>query len=380
LPSAVKVSPAAATLRKQIVKSLTDQGFDVRGGRLKAFQSADKDRVRALHATAVSHRVQDARPRLAKHENTLLRWLANGDQVDPEAIRPTLARVHRGSPEELLFRYAKLHWSIPVSAGYGRRLRFLVLDEANGKLMGLIGLGDPVMNLGARDRYIGWDQEQKSRRLKYVLDAFVLGAVPPYSLLLCGKLIAMLAASEQVRSAFRREYADAPSRISQSESDGRLAMLTTTSALGRSSVYNRLRYDGRLIFQSVGSTEGSGEFHFTNGLYRDIAAFARDNCTPTGKHAAWGSGFRNRREVVKKCLQALGISSEWVYHGIRREVFAVPLAANAREFLRGEHERLRYHKIDATDVCAYFKARWLVPRSHRDTRFRAWQRDQWRLW
>ena len=40
-------------------------------------------------------------------------------------------------------------------------------------------------------------------RLRNVMDAFVLGAVPPYRELLCGKLVAMLAASDEVRDAFR---------------------------------------------------------------------------------------------------------------------------------------------------------------------------------
>ena len=39
----------------------------------------------------------------------------------------------------LLWRWLSLHWSIPVSSGYGRRLRFLVVDEGHqGKVIGLI--------------------------------------------------------------------------------------------------------------------------------------------------------------------------------------------------------------------------------------------------
>jgi hypothetical protein len=112
--------------------------------------------------------------------------------------------------------------------------------------------------------------------------AFVLGAVPPYSFLLGGKLVAMLATSSQVRLDFSKKYADRAARISSEPGDGRLAMITTTSALGRSSIYNRLTFDGRTLYNRAGQTAGSGEFHFSNGLYSDISAYAARYCIPTG--------------------------------------------------------------------------------------------------
>ena len=72
-------------------------------------------------------------------------------------------------------------------------MRFLVWDTENGKLIGILALGDPVFNLSARDHHIGWTSTQRKKRLVGVMDAYVLGAVPPYSSLLCGKLIACLA-------------------------------------------------------------------------------------------------------------------------------------------------------------------------------------------
>ena len=128
--------------------------------------------------------------------------MASGTDVDPDKIRPVLIEVQPDSKEELLFRYATLHWSIPVSSGYGRRLRFIVVDEYNEKLIGVLGLGDPIFNLGKRDSWIGWSKDDRRERLHQIMDAFVLGAVPPYSYLLCGKLVAMLAASDQVRGRF----------------------------------------------------------------------------------------------------------------------------------------------------------------------------------
>jgi hypothetical protein len=58
-----------------------------------------------------------------------------------------------------------------VSAGFGRRLRYLVWDKGHNKLLGIIGLGDPVFNLKARDDVINWNVKDRGRHLVNVLDA-----------------------------------------------------------------------------------------------------------------------------------------------------------------------------------------------------------------
>jgi Domain of unknown function (DUF4338) len=367
-------------LRDRIIRSVRAQGFRVRNLAILPPKELSKEGIRKLHKTAVEHRIDKSRDTLFRNEKELLQHVASGNEIVPSRISPRLVEIQPESKEELLFRYASLHWSIPVSSGYGRRLRFLVVDEHNGKLIGLIGLGDPVYSLGPRDQWVGWTLSDRKKRLRNVLDAFVLGAVPPYSFLLCGKLVAMLAASNTVRDAFKRKYGGTRSVIGHKVHDGRLALITTTSALGRSSLYNRLRLGERLLYQSVGFTKGSGEFHFSNGLYGAITEFAENHCEPTAKQNRWGTGFRNRREVIKKCLPALGLSSNWVYHGVKREVFVIPLARNSREFLRGEHSRLRWFDHSVPNLFLFFRERWLLPRSKRDLGFNSWKRNDWQLW
>ncbi len=162
--------------------------------------------------------------------------------------------------------------------------------------------------------------------------------------------------------------------------DARLALITTTSALGRSSIYNRVKYGERLLFHSVGFTRGSGEFHFLNGLYGAISEYAVRYCEPTAKQERWGTGFRNRREVVRKCLAKVGLSTEWLYHGIQREIFMIPLAQNACEFLQGKHSRLRWFDQSVEDLFGFFSERWLLPRAERDQSYKFWDRAEWRLW
>ena len=316
------------------------QGFHVRDNAVSFRQRRDKRSIRKRHEHAVVKRIQIAQPALEKLETELLDFIASGDEVDPACICPRLHHVEADTIESRLFKYACLHWSIPISEGYGRRLRFLVFDDSNRKLIGLIGLGDPVYSIKARDKWIGWDANAKAQRLYHVMDAYVLGAVPPYSRLLGGKLVALAAVSNEIRQAFTLRYANRQSLIAEKTREPHLALVTTASALGRSSLYNRVRVRSRTVFERVGFTDGWGEFHFSEGVYERLTDFANEHCVPTAKKEKWGSGFRNRRELVRKALAKLGFSESLLHHGIQRELLVAPLAVNARKFLRGEVAKL----------------------------------------
>ena len=367
-------------LKKLIVNSLEEQGFIIEDDQIKLPPDLDKRKIRELHKMAIQHKIDNAGIELKRKEKILIQFIALGKEINPQKIKPCLVEVSPNSLDELLFRYASLHWSIPVSSGYGRRLRFLVMDAYHEKLIGLIGLGDPVFSLKARDEWVKWGHEEKRQRLRYVMDAFVLGAVPPYSYLLCGKLVAMIVASNEVREAFRKKYGEKRSLIQMKKHDGRLAMITTTSALGRSSIYNRLKYKDRLLFQRVGFTKGFGEFHFSNGIYQKIYEFVSQTCEPTAKNSKWGKGFRNRREIVGKCLKALGLSKDWLNHGVQREIYAIPLASNTREFLQGSEDILFEYDQSVDDLFSFFRERWLLPRAKRDKRYLDFTPETYLLW
>jgi hypothetical protein len=384
--SSKETPPSKQVLRAAVLESLEEQGFVVSDGAIIPAADAGKDAVRALHAAAVSHAVEKSRHNLIRHEKRLLGYLAEGATLDPKRIEPRLVEVAQQSEEELLFRYARLHWRVPTSAGYGRRLRFLVMDEHNDKLIGLIGLGDGVFSLTPRDEWVGWDLARRKVALRGMMDAHILGAVPPYSQLLGSKLVALLAASVDVREAFAERYAGRETVISGTQQDGHLALITTTGAFGRSSVYNRLRYraaapgPGRLVFEPVGFSKGAGQFHFANDLYAMLKAYAVANCKPSSRSASWGTGFRNRREVIEKALAHLGLNPRTLGHGVPREILCAPLARNAKAFLRGEELHLESFQETAEEFSQFWRERWLQGRSLRDARFREFVPASWQLW
>ena len=368
------------SLRNQVIKLLVSQGFEVKDNKILLPENYDKRHLRRLHKIAVQHKRQRAKKYLERYEKNFLNWIADGNEICIKNIHPQLIEVSSYTFEEKLFRYITLHWSIPVSSGYGRRLRFLILDRFNGKVIGVLGLGDPVFGLKARDEWIGWDVPTRKSRLKYVMDAFVLGAIPPYSYLLFGKFVALIVASREVRECFIKKYAGRPSFIKNEIHSGHLALITTSSAFGRSSLYNRITYKGQKVYYRLGFTRGSGEFHFSNGIYHSLFELVQKNSKPTAKQKKWGTGYRNRREVVQKALKILGLKADMLYHGVQREVYAVPLAQNSISFLNGEAQELKYYNWSISELFDWFKERWLLKRAQWDTKYKKFKRDEYSLW
>jgi hypothetical protein len=181
---------------------LNELGFvEDEDGRLRPPNSS-KEGLRAVHRLHRAERLSGEASFIKTAAPKLLQYFAEGKELVPSRISPRIQPVESGTMESDLFRLASLTWSVPVSQGYGRRMRFLVWDSSNGKLMGLIALGDPVFNLRVRDQRIGWTVEGREKRLVDVMDAYVLGALPPYSQLLGGKLIACLTRSREIRDCF----------------------------------------------------------------------------------------------------------------------------------------------------------------------------------
>lgn len=130
-------------LRERVIRVFVSHGFTVREGILIRPDAVSKDEIRKLHALSRMERIPQAGEWILKREHALMEYFAAGKEVIPEAIYPELEPVDSPLKAEL-FRNTSLLWSIPLSAGYGRRLRFPVFDGSNGKLMGLLALGHPV--------------------------------------------------------------------------------------------------------------------------------------------------------------------------------------------------------------------------------------------
>jgi len=290
------------------------------------------------------------------------RHFAAPSEVDPLRMRPVLWPVD-GRREGRIFRCVRSFWSAPTSLGFGRRMRFLLWDDANGKVMGVLGLTDPVVGLGVRDRHIGWSKEERTRRLYHVMSAHLLGAIPPYNRFRVAKLVALLAGSEVVREHFRERYGGRPSALLGAVRPPILAMVDAMGAFGKSAIYTRLRG-----WRFVGYTRGNSHFHL---VVEDVYAVFLRALECAGEEAVlrrnrFGHGPNWRIRVLRRGAEVMGVPfRRLLAHGLPRGYYVYPLLRNWKAFLRGEDERVEPLPLEGGALIAYWRARWLYPYLYR---------------
>lgn len=373
----IHVAFPEATIQRKISEHLHTLGFVRSADGSLISNGSTKDHIRALHSSQRQDRQNKNSDFITQHMPSLIKYFAAGNDVQPPRIYPVLERVFSGSWQSNLFRMASLTWSVPVSNGFGRRLRYLVWDKNNDKVIGLFAIGDPVFNLSVRDSAIGWNAHDRRSRLVNVMDAYVLGSLPPYSSLLCGKMVACLIRTRTVYRDFERTYGKNTGIISQKQKNARLLAVTTTSALGRSSVYNRLRLGGTNYFRSIGYTKGWGHFHIPDELFAKLRDYLRRNGHPYADLHQFGQGPNWRLRTTRAALKMLGLKDDLLRHGIQREVFISSLASNATEILRrGTGNPDISSLLDVDEVAGLALDRWILPRSLRRPEFQQWAREE----
>jgi hypothetical protein len=339
-----------------------------------------KERIRLHHSAQRIALRANEQQFLKRYGRLLLSHFAEGQDIIPEEVEPYISLVKADTEDAAVFRLATLLWSVPVSRGYGRRLRFLVRDRSNGKLLGLFALTDPVFNLKARDTWIGWSTDERRQRLVDVMDAHIVGAVPPYSTLLGGKITAALMTSQEVCETFASRYNQQTGIISQQCKHAQLLLITVTSALGRSSLYNRLKLPGIIDFVRVGQTTGWGHFHIPQPLFLLMRELLQREGHPYASGHQFGQGPNWRLRVAREAIKHVGLDPHLLQHGINREVYGVPLVANWRECLCGKEDVTTVLRPSVETIGKLAVNRWLIPRASRRSEYMNWTRENtWEL-
>jgi hypothetical protein len=361
-----------ARIRRALRRHLKDLGFTKSNDGSLMPPSNGKDTLRSMHGAQRAAKLESEARFIASQWPLLRCHFAAGTDVVPSEITPELELVESDTWQSNLFRLAALTWSVPVSQGYGRRMRFLVWDRHNNKLIGLIALGDPVFNLSVRDKYIGWSSDDRKQLLVGMLDAFVLGSLPPYNRLLGGKLVASLIRSVEVRDTFRSRYHTTKGIISHKRKHAELVAVTTTSALGRSSVYNRVKLGSTEYLKQLGYTEGWGHFHVPDSIFDDVRTYLRRRRHAYAKGFKFGDGPNWRLRALRLAMSLVGLRPELLRHGLKREVFITEFASNAREILKGTQKHPKYDGLlPVAEIARLARERWIIPRAVRCPDYRA---------
>lgn len=137
--------------------------------------------------------------------------------------------------------------------------------------------------------------------------------------------------------------------------------MTTTSAFGRSSIYNRLKYKDRLLAEPIGYTKGYGSIHL-DAVYPEIRQFLESK--DVYHYGGYGKGPKQRWQNIRRALSLLEVPQKKVKHGVEREVFLYRLVDKLEKGMSGG----RFGKstaIDSKEFSAYWLERWAIPRAHR---------------
>lgn len=369
----VSVNLKEANLKRSLRMHLHSLGFKKSEFGALVPPGNSKEVIRSLHKAQREERLGVSKKFISNKHEGLMKYFASGKDIDPTKISPVLEMVDSKCWTGDLFRLAALTWSVPVSSGFGRRLRYLVWDASNGKLMGLIAIGDPVFNLAVRDDFIGWNTKDRTDRLVNIMDAYVLGAIPPYNSLLCGKLIASLLRTRDIYDDFASKYDSSTGLISKFEKNARLLAVTTSSSMGRSSVYNRVRLDKRDYLKSLGYTSGWGHFHIPEWLFKELRDYLREKDHKYADQYGFGQGPNWRLRTIKAALSYLGFNNNLLRHGIKREVFISQLAENSIDILAsGEGTPDLRNLNSASTVSEMALERWVLPRATWDKKYLSW--------
>src|SRR5207244_10661845 len=176
-------------------------------------------------------------------------------------------------------------------------------------LIGIAAVGSSIVHIPERDSWVKWDTKARTKNLVYTMDAYVLGALPPYNHLLGGKLISYLMASKEVRKIFEEKYKGKITNISQRTAN-RLACIFTTSLYGKRSQYNRVKYDGDLVYIPIGHTRGYGTLHLADETFdamRDL--LKSEDILVTNR---FGDGPVWRMRVIRTAADLLKIDSDFL--------------------------------------------------------------------
>ena len=363
------MSISANELRGAVYKELERLGFtfDEEGELIPPIEN--KELIKELHRPARIEKLGQSKEWIEAKLPLYKKYFANGSDIDPLKITPKLIEVKEKWHNDL-FRLARYYWSLPYSFGFGRRLRFLIIDENNNKLIGIFGLQSPPICFPSRDILFDYPSDKKTELINQTMDIFTLGALPPYARLLGGKLVALATVSNEVRNAYKEKYYGKITEMEGRILPANLVALTTTSAFGRSSIYNRLKYNDISIAESIGYTKGYGNFHFQR-LYPQFKAFLDEqNISVDG---GYGTGPKRTWQLIRKTLNEIDISEDFLKHGIRREAFLFRLIDNLDDYMEGRTSFPIFRDFPFTELSAFWKERWLLGRAERVDGWHKWE-------
>lgn len=274
-------------------------------------------------------------------------WINESIAEDLNNIQPILIPVDSTSKLWKEWKSIEEHVSsFPFRRSPGRNNYFLVKNACDGKNLGILDIAADFLALGPRDRYIGWDKNDRVLRNRNIANISVCVPTRHFGYNMCGgKLLTLLAASDVVANHWKEKYND------------ELVGLTVTSLYGRGVQYNRLKY-----FKYLGLTQGQGTVQIDEELYQQMRLIVEEEEgeIPGGQFT---SGKNSRINIIRKACHYLGIDAiTLTTHGNRRGIYWCDRGENTSEFLKGIDKEFKPYDLSVDKLIKYWKERWAYKR------------------
>lgn len=318
----------------------------------------DKELIKSTMSVKRKEILDNNKEWISKNIDLAVHNLANGLEVLDSRIIPKI-EVCETPAQHRLFRLLRYYWSSPYSEYVGRRIKLIIRDYGlpNRPVIGIVALGSPIIHIPERDEFIGWDKNTRTNRLNYMMDAYVIGALPPYNYLLGGKLISYILASNEIRKIFEEKY--------KGTNYPQLAGIFTTGLYGKSSQYNRLKFKDELLFQPIGFTKGFGSLHLTMETINAMKDYLLDKDIVISNE--FGSGPSATMRLIRSAGSELGFNADdLLNHSFKRSIYFMAHAKNTIQFLNGDASKLKFNSRKKSELVNFWKKRWLANRLKND--------------
>ena len=352
-------------LKNKIIETLKSQGFKINPHIRPVANS--KSIYRELQQQSRMEQINLHKSFLRSKIQKIQDYIINGNELEPQKIDLELREVKKGSLEETLYKWWNfIWWSVPYQRAYGRQMRFIIWDKGHNAPFGLIGLQSPVLKISVRDKYLDIPKDELDLWINKSMQAQRLGVLPPYNYLIGGKMAALAMTSNELRKYYQEKYKNKKTELQGRIIKPDLLFITTTSAFGKSSIYNRLKYKNEQVAISLGYTKGSGSFHIPEKLYREILIFLKENNINIS--TTFGSGPSRKVKLLYTAFRLLKMP-DFSYHNLKREFYLFPLVANLQSVIQKKVKPIYYNR-PLYDLVELWKERWCLPRAKRN--------DEWK--
>lgn len=347
-------------LRNRIIESLNSQGFAI-NPHLRP-KNNEKDTLKRINRQKRKEQLILHKKFLIKNITEVKKYTISGKELNPKRIDLELIEVKPDSfYSKLFFWWNLVWWSIPYDRPIGRQMRFMLWDKHHNSPFGLFCLQSPPLRSAVRDKFLDLDNRNIDYWINQSLYGQRIGALPPYNNLLGGKMVTLSLTSNEVRRLYAKKYRNKETLLKKQRLPNRLLFITTTSAYGKSSVYERIKYKEEVVSKFIGFTSGSGTFHLSEGLYQECLRYLEEKKINTKR--GYGTGPSRKLKLISNAFKHLKIPT-FIYHNIKRGYYFFSNVKNLYEVIHNNSKPLWYDR-QFIELFNFWKERWCIPRSNR---------------